>query len=83
MSDFPHSALDEYKTQASLLLKQLRSDNAQKALESALRFQQLPHLADKSTIEIVKSEQIKLKLLPVPVGDEKSPICTELSCRTE
>ncbi|GAB5493600.1 MAG: hypothetical protein Phog2KO_38150 [Phototrophicaceae bacterium] len=61
MSDFPHSALDEYKTQASLLLKQLRSDDTQKALESAVRFQQLPHLANKSAIEIVKSEQIKLK----------------------
>lgn len=61
MSDFPHSALDEYKTQASLLLKQLRSDDTRQALSAALRFQQLPHLTDSSSVEIIKSKQIKLK----------------------
>lgn len=61
MDDFPHSALEEYKTQASILLKQLRSDDTATALKTALRFQQLPHLLDLSTIEIIKSGQVKLK----------------------
>ncbi len=61
MTDFPHPELEEYKTQASLLLKQLRSDNAQMALEGALRFQKLPHLRDSSLEQIVKSDDIRLK----------------------
>jgi hypothetical protein len=61
MSKFPHSALEEYKTQASILLKQLRSNNTHIALEAALRFQELPHLLNASALEIMKSEQIKLK----------------------
>lgn len=61
MDDFPHSALEEYKTQASILLKQLRSNDTATALKTALRFQQLPHLFNLSAIEIIKSGQVKLK----------------------
>jgi hypothetical protein len=61
MATFPHSELDEYKTQAVLLLKQLRSDDSQVSNKAAERFQQLPHLANISIIEIAASDQIKLK----------------------
>jgi hypothetical protein len=61
MTDFPHSALEEYKTQASLLLKHLNADDPQIALESAARFQKLPHLQDATAQALVKSDQIKLK----------------------
>ena len=61
MDDFPHSALEEYKTQASILLKQLRSDDTAAAPKAALRFQQLPHFLNQSAIDIIKSRQVKLK----------------------
>ena len=61
MATFPHSELDEYKTQAVLLLKQLRSDDSQLSLKAAERFQQLPHLTDITIAEIAASDQIKLK----------------------
>jgi len=61
MTDFPHSALEEYKTQASILLKHLRSDDTQLALNAALRFQELPQWLTLSAIEIVKSDHVKLK----------------------
>ncbi|MGB7339053.1 MAG: hypothetical protein WBC91_09195 [Phototrophicaceae bacterium] len=61
MNDFPHSLLDEYKTQASILLKQLHSDNQQQALQAAIRFQQLPLFAQLSSSEVIQSNTVKLK----------------------
>jgi hypothetical protein len=54
--------LDEYKTRAAILLKNLRSDDSIKAEVAALRFQILPYLADSSPQAILeKRETIKLK----------------------
>lgn len=61
MNDLPHPALEEYKTQASILIKQLRSDNTHMALEAAKRFVQLPYFADISAIDLITSEPVKLK----------------------
>jgi hypothetical protein len=61
MATFPHSELDEYKTQAVLLLKQLRSDDSHVSLKAAERFQQLSHLTNTTLAEIAASDQIKLK----------------------
>lgn len=61
MSNFPHSLLDEYKTQAHLLFKQLRSDNQQTATIAANRFQQLSYFQDVSISELIKPDTVKLK----------------------
>lgn len=61
MTDSSHSELDEYKTQAAILLKQVRSSDSAIALKAAERFQQLPYLADNSPEAIAASDEIKLK----------------------
>ena len=61
MATFSHSELDEYKTQAVLLLKQLRSDDSQVSFKAAERFQQLPHLLNTTVAEIAASDEVKLK----------------------
>lgn len=61
MSDFPHLWLEEYKTQASLLLKKLHSSDSQLVSEVASRFQKLPYFSALSLDEIVKPERIKRK----------------------
>lgn len=61
MPDLPHSLLEEYKTQASILYKQLRADDPLLARESAIRFQRLPYLHDISLNDIATSIDIKRK----------------------
>jgi hypothetical protein len=52
----------EYKIKASILLKQLRSSDPEKAVNAALRFQRLPHLTRLSPQEIVqRKDGIRLK----------------------
>lgn len=54
--------LDEFRIKASILLKQLRREDSDKALSAALRFQRLSHLAELSIQEIVRQkDRIKLK----------------------
>ena len=43
----------EYKIRASILFKQLRSDDSVKATEAAKRFQRLPHFSSTSPEEII------------------------------
>jgi hypothetical protein len=52
--------LDEYKTRAAILLKNLRSDDKSKAEEAALRFQILPFLAGLSPQTLLRAT-LKLK----------------------
>lgn len=61
MSDCSHPLLEEYKTQASLLLKKLRSTDSKIATTMALRFQQLPHFSHLPLHEIPKSDRIRRK----------------------
>ncbi len=61
MGKFPHSELEEYKTQASILYKQLHSSDNQIASQAAQRFQQLSALCDASIGDIQQATQIKLK----------------------
>lgn len=54
--------LDEYKTRAAILLKNLRSDDKAKAEEAASRFQILPMFVESSVDDIVQQNaSIKLK----------------------
>ena len=48
MTDFPHSALEEYKTQASILLKHLRSDDTATRLECCSAFSGIAAMVDSS-----------------------------------
>lgn len=59
--DFTHPALDEYKTQAAILFKQLHADDSQIALQAALRFQQLPMFQDQSPDALIQSDETQLK----------------------
>ena len=43
----------EYKIRASILFKQLRSDDSTKAIEAAKRFQRLPHFSSTAPEEII------------------------------
>jgi hypothetical protein len=52
--------LEEYKIKAAILLKLLRSNDLEKALDAAARFQRLPHLTNLSPQEIV-SQKDKVK----------------------
>lgn len=61
MPKFSHSLLEEYKTQASILLKQLRSSNIDTALKVASRFHELPHFQALSPQQLVESERVQLK----------------------
>jgi hypothetical protein len=61
ISSLPNN-LEEYKIKASILLKLLRSSDSQKALDAAIRFHRLPHLASLSSQEIVsRKDSVKLK----------------------
>ncbi len=54
--------LDEYKIQASILLKHLRSTDAEKAFTAASRFCRLSHLAEDTPVSILANKgNIKLK----------------------
>ena len=61
MSEFPHSALEEYRTQASLLLKQLRSADSHISKNAGTRFQQHPSFEMLSVDEILDSSEVKRK----------------------
>ncbi|MEW6736971.1 MAG: hypothetical protein AB1489_37125 [Acidobacteriota bacterium] len=62
MTGLHYNNLEEYKIKASILLKTLRSADSEKALDAALRFRCLPHLANFSPQEIVlHKEKIRLK----------------------
>ena len=54
MTKSPIYDLEEYKIQASILLKKFRSADQKQALHSAQRLQKLPRLADTSVEEIVR-----------------------------
>lgn len=54
--------LEEYKIQASILLKLLRSANSENALQAAARLQVLPHFANVAPEQIVnRKDEIKRK----------------------
>ncbi|MEQ8672528.1 MAG: hypothetical protein RLP44_25040 [Aggregatilineales bacterium] len=65
MDELPHSNLDEIKTQAALLLKQVRSSDPATVLNAAKRFQQLSYFAEHTPENIAASAElingIKLK----------------------
>ena len=54
--------LEEYKIQASVLLKLLRSGGSRKALQAAARFQLLPHFVNFTPEQIAnRKDEIKRK----------------------
>ncbi|MEL6308619.1 MAG: hypothetical protein AAFQ52_10795 [Chloroflexota bacterium] len=61
LSDFPHPALEEYKTQASILLKQVYSDDVATVENAVARFRQLPYLRDKSLRTLTQNNPVKHK----------------------
>lgn len=62
MTDSCSPQLEEGKIKASILLKQLRSDDPGQATQAAARFQRLPHLSKFSTTEILQQKaQLKRK----------------------
>jgi hypothetical protein len=68
----PHPAyrVEECKIQASVLLKSVRSSDAQKALATAKRFQRLPEFKNLSCEEIIKID-IKRKQALTVIAIEK------------
>ncbi|MBI4750971.1 MAG: hypothetical protein HY774_21025 [Acidobacteria bacterium] len=77
--------LDEYKIQASILLKNLRSTDPEKALTAASRFCRLSHLAQSTAVSILANkEDIKLKhALAVIALENNFPSWAELKHRME
>ncbi len=53
MTKSPYSQLEEYKIKASILHKQLKSNDLEPATQAAVRFQQLPHLKELTPQEIL------------------------------
>lgn len=61
MSDFPHSALEEFKTQAAILFKQLHAHDRSIAQQATLRLQRLDLFEHLSVEAIIQSEHVQLK----------------------
>lgn len=56
MTKLPHTQLEEYKIKASILHKQLKSDDLEVALQAAVRFQRLVHLETAVPNEIIAQQ---------------------------
>ncbi|MBX7219968.1 MAG: hypothetical protein K1Y36_08475 [Blastocatellia bacterium] len=71
--------LEEFKVQAAILLKDLRSQEQVRALKAATRFHQLPQFSDHSISSLlVNRESIKLKhALTVIAVENKQPSWTD------
>ena len=57
MSNSRHTALEEFKVKASILLKSLKSSGVTRAKEAALRFKKHPSFSELSVSEIIKNKE--------------------------
>ena len=85
MTKSPYTQLEEFKIKASILHKQLKSEDLTLAEQAATRFQQLPHFANISSKDIVTQKaDIKRKhALTVIALENKYTSWNELKQKVE